>query len=160
MTLINRTIRRHDEAGDVENRLGSGSEHLDRNWTHARSLIGALLARSSERQKWLNDNRKEECRELLTAMTRAADMYLEERSRRPTMKQDDFIAQKEAFAEYRRCLIVLQDRIFIAAKLREKRMFKLWGDTIGDFTNDGDSKKFADRLNHIKSIIIDIATDG
>jgi len=77
-------------------------------------LIGALLARSSERQKWMNDNRKEECRELLTAMTRAADMYLEERSRRPTMKQDDFIAQKEAFAEYRRCLIVLQDRISLS----------------------------------------------
>ena len=40
-------------------------------------LLGALLGRSWDRRKWLNDNRKEEYRELITALTDAAVALIE-----------------------------------------------------------------------------------
>jgi len=36
-------------------------------------LVGALLARSWDRRKWINENRKQEYRELLTTLTSVID---------------------------------------------------------------------------------------
>ena len=89
-------------------------------------------------------------------MTKTADAYLAEHEER---KQNgvNLNHQHEAYIQYRNSLIVLQDRIFIARDLKKKTMFRLWGDTIGDFTKDGNGDKFVARLNAVEDIIIDIA---
>ena len=50
---------------------------LEKTWTLIGSLVGlgfgAFLTRSWDRKKWMKDNRKEECRELLSAVTRTVD---------------------------------------------------------------------------------------
>ncbi len=39
-------------------------------------------------------------------------------------------------------------------------MFKRWNDTTIDFLTDGDLRKFGEKLNELKAIIIDIAVNG
>jgi len=123
-------------------------------------LVGTLLARSWDRQKWMNDNLKEECREPLTAMTKVADSCLEARAQIGSPGTAKVEAVQAAWAEDRKCMIVHQDRIFIAQRLNQERMFKRWNDTTIDFLTDGDLRKFGEKLNELKAIIIDIAVNG
>src|SRR5882762_7637722 len=120
-------------------------------------LVGALLARRWDRQKWTNDNRKEECRELLTAMTKVADSCLEVRAHFASASAVKTEAVQAAWVEDRKCMIILQDRIFIARRLNQERMFKRWNETTTEFLKDGDVQKFGERLNTLKQIVIDIA---
>jgi ParB-like chromosome segregation protein Spo0J len=121
-------------------------------------LVGAYLARSWDRQKWINDNRKDECRELLTSMTMVADVVLEAYIKKGTPYFGD--AMNLVWEEERKCMRILQDRIFIAEKLKEGKVRKLWQTVTTDYFEDGDAKKFGARLNEIKAIIIDIALKG
>jgi hypothetical protein len=140
--------------GDIGGRVWSGVGPL------VGVLVGTLLARSWDKQKWMNDNRKEECRELLTAMTKVADSCLEARARIGSAGPAAIEAVQAAWAEDRKCMIVLQDRIFIAQRLSQERMFKRWNDATNEFLNEGDLDKFGVRLNELKRVIIDIALNG
>jgi hypothetical protein len=121
-------------------------------------LVGAWLARSWDRKKWISDGRKEECRELLTAMTVVADLALEAYSKKGTPEFTH--AMKIAWEEERKCLRILQDRIFIAGRLKDTRVRKLWQTVTTDYLRDGDAKVFGKRLDEIKTIIIDIALNA
>jgi hypothetical protein len=123
-------------------------------------LVGTLLARSWDRKKWMNDNRKEECRELLTAMTKVADSCLEARAQTESAGAAKTEAVQAAWAEDRKCMIILQDRIFIAQRLSQEKMFKRWNETTSEFLKEGDVQKFGERLNTLKQIVIDIASKG
>ena len=57
-------------------------------------------------------------------------------------------------------MIVLQDRIFIAKRLREEKLFNRWHDATNEFLKDGDEHKFGDKLNQLKGVVIDIAING
>jgi hypothetical protein len=119
--------------------------------------IGAWLGCSWDRKKWIKDKRAEECKELLTAMTKVLDIAMEARSLKDkgNPKFNEVVAA--GWAEERKCLIVLQDRIFIQKELRENTVRKLWSTLVTDFLQDGDDKKFSMRINELKHIIIGIA---
>jgi hypothetical protein len=118
--------------------------------------IGATLSTRNQKRQWIADNKKEECRELLTAMTKVADLALEARAQKDSGGAE-VLALQATWAEERKCLIILQDRIFIAEKLRAKKVSALWRALATDFIANGDAKKFGEKLNEIKAIIIDIA---
>jgi hypothetical protein len=121
-------------------------------------LVGAWLAHSWDRKKWIADNRKDECRELLGSMTMVADLTLEAYSKKGTA--DFKLAMAVAWQEERRCMRILQDRIFIAERLKRAGMRGLWQTVTTDYLQDGDAKKFGKRLDEIKAIIVEIALDG
>jgi len=121
-------------------------------------LIGAWLARSGDRKRWIADNRKEECRELLTSMTMVADLTLEAYSKRNTV--DFKPAMVIAWEEERKCMRILQDRIFISKRLKTDRVRARWQTVSTDYLQDGDAKQFGIRLNEIKAILVDIALKG
>ncbi len=121
-------------------------------------LVGAWLAHSWDRKRWVNDNRKDECRELLTSMTAVADLALEAYSKKGT--QDFKSAMAIAWEEERRCMRILQDRIFIADRLQTTQVRRLWQTVTTDYLQDGDAQKFGQRLDELKAIIVDIALNG
>src|SRR5712691_8008329 len=89
-------------------------------------VIGALLTRSWDRKKWLNDNRKQEYRELLTSLTNACSAMIDNFHAKGASLQTE--AQREATKEeYFKSLRVLKDRIFIAEEVEQMNLFDRWG---------------------------------
>jgi hypothetical protein len=123
-------------------------------------LLGAYLARSWDRKKWMNDNRKNECRELLTAITKVVDAALNAVTDEKTFGGGTPEALQAAWDEDRKCMIIFHDRIFIADDLIEKNIFTLWHNILSDYVQGRDPKGFGVRLNNLKDMIRDIAMKG
>jgi hypothetical protein len=121
---------------------------------------GAYLTRLWQRKQWLADNRKEECRELLSAIAKSADALLEARSQIELKSDTTDEAVKAVWAENRECMILFQDRIFTAKKLEENKLFTTWHDASVEFLKNGDRKKLGAILKHVNVTIVDIALNG
>ena len=100
-------------------------------------LVGAAFVRSPprDRRKWLNDNRKEEYRELITALTDAATAMMERVESRDgahiqLVERTLRIRRGETGAVVSNQLKVLQDRLFIAAEIEKMKLFDRWGDAV------------------------------
>src|ERR1700733_13084140 len=74
-------------------------------------VVGHFLTKSSQQKQWLLNNRKDEFRELLTAMAESmtAAMKVDPRVRRITTEEQDAIVQTQA-----NFFRVVRDRIYIA----------------------------------------------
>ena len=84
-------------------------------------FIGAYLTRSWDRNKWLNDNRKEEYRSLLTTLTESSLSI-----RNSGSSPEDgilYLERETAFTKFHR---VVHDRIFIAAEIEEMKLVERW----------------------------------
>jgi hypothetical protein len=88
-------------------------------------------------------------------MTVVADSALEAYSKKGTPEFTH--AMTIAWEEERKCMRILQDRIFIAEKLKDTHVRRLWQTVTTDYLKDGDAKRFGKRLDEIKAIILDIA---
>jgi hypothetical protein len=90
-------------------------------------FVGAILTRSAERKKWLNDCRKDEFKELLTTLTGASMALISEydggRAARIYFRPEDVW---EPHDSYMKSLRVLKDRIFIADDLEKLKVFERW----------------------------------
>jgi hypothetical protein len=118
--------------------------------------IGAYLTRSWDQRKWLSENRRDECRELLTALTNAVASLIEE-------SQSIVIAysgaeEKEKREEYLEALRVLQDRIFIADDIAGINLFDRWGESVKALLKTRDVHKFEDTFEEIRKEIVRIGT--
>ena len=87
-------------------------------------LIGAWLARSSDRKRWLADNRKEECRELVRSISHASALALDIDFGRPRAEADE---------AYIQTVQTFKDRIFIADDIAKKNLLDLWADAVKDY---------------------------
>src|SRR6266851_6871445 len=105
-------------------------------------LVGAWLARSWDKQKWLSDNRKQECRELLTAVTHAATAILDRDTGTDVLSQ----MRKQALANdaYLISLKVFQDRIFIAGDVERAKLFDMWPVAVNRYNSTKDRNEFDD----------------
>jgi hypothetical protein len=112
-------------------------------------LIGARLARSSERKHWLADNRKTECRELLTSISHAATL---------TLNIGKGTSRQEAYEAYLNSVRMFKDRIFIAVEVDDQKILDTWAYGVHDY---GDAKiterEFSDRIEKVREAIINIA---
>ena len=104
-------------------------------------LVGAYLTKQWQREQWLADNRKEECRELLSAIARSSDALLEARSQVEQQSVTKNDALKVSWAEDRKCMILFQDRIFTAKRLNEHKIFTTWHKAGMEFLKYGDRTK-------------------
>ena len=91
-------------------------------------FVGALLTRSWQRKQWLLDNKKAEFRELLSTLSESSHCILRnfpaEGFAGAKMSSGDELRQvREAAINGRR---VIQDRIFIAKRIREENILDRW----------------------------------
>jgi hypothetical protein len=111
-------------------------------------LVGAYLAKSSDRKKWLSENRKQECQELLGAITACAVTILSDFSRTEDIQR---------FASYVKTIEVFHTRIFIAGDVEKEKLEERWAHAVHDFGLNWVRKSFDDALEGIRAKIIRIA---
>lgn len=113
-------------------------------------IVGAWLTRSWDREKWIKDNRKQECKELLAAISKAATLLFASR-----MVRDVDVASRDAFLE---SLKVFSQSIFIARDVEYQQAFDLWKEAVHDYNTTLDHHKCDEKLEQIRTKIIAIAT--
>jgi hypothetical protein len=120
-------------------------------------FIGARLTRSGERNKWLNDCRKEEFKELLTTLTNASIALIKERQ--PEFGDPYLRPEKiwEAQDSYMRSLEVLRSRIFISDDLDELKVYTRWAEAMKTMVETKSYGLFEKTFEQIRSDIINVA---
>jgi len=104
-------------------------------------LVGALLGRSWDRQKWLNDSVKQECQELLGAITKSATQILADGGRK-------------SWDTYLDALTAFHTRIFIAEEVEKEKLLDLWARAVREFGEGRDRQKFDDAVEKIRAAIV------
>jgi hypothetical protein len=113
-------------------------------------LVGAWLARSWDKRKWIDDNRKEECRELLTAIIDAASVMIRHATARG-------VSQNQVDEGYVTALKTFENRIFIATDVENQGLVNMWADAVSRFSSRGSVEEFDFVLDIIKKKIIAMA---
>ena len=125
-------------------------------------LLGAFvthtLSKSARHEEWLRDARRQEYKEVLTALSTA---YLELiRFGTPGTVIPGEIERRISDLEaetYR----VLQDRILIANELESKDIPRLWTEAVENFARsrtEGYERRFAERYKRIRETLVELAT--
>ena len=113
-------------------------------------IIGAMLTRAWDRRKWINENRKQEYRELLTILTGAAAALIHN-TQVIVQSPAEQIATRD---EYFKSLRVLQDRIFIANEIGKMNLFDRWGTALKNLQESKDVHKFEDSFEAMRKELV------
>lgn len=113
-------------------------------------IIGAMLTRAWDRRKWINENRKQEYRELLTTLTSACTALIDNAQALVQSPAEQIFARDEYFKSLR----VLQDRIFIANEVSKMDLFDRWGAAMKDLQETKDFRKFEDSFEVMRNEIV------
>jgi len=113
-------------------------------------LIGAMLTRAWDRRKWINENRKQEYRELLTTLTSACTALIDNAQALVQSSAEQISAR----GAYFKSLQVLQDRIFIANEIGKMNLFDRWAAAMKDLQETKDFRKFEDSFEVMKNEIV------
>jgi hypothetical protein len=118
-------------------------------------VLGHYLTRSWQREQWLRDSRKQEFRELLTALTRAYQCmsFLKLPANLLNQEHHDRILSTLEEAN-----ITFNDRIYISEDLREKKLYDLWLAARTQYEKDHDWNKFLAVHQQIRNEIVKAAT--
>jgi hypothetical protein len=119
-------------------------------------LVGALLARSWDKQKWMKDTRKHEFQELLTALTDAATAILGSKER--VVPGIAHRGDGPAYAAYLKTVRVFNDRIFISKDLKERKFLDRWAFAVNQYAASPDRNTFDETFEAIQNEIIELAT--
>jgi hypothetical protein len=104
-------------------------------------LIGAYVANRNQRKHWIADNKKQEYRELLTALTRAFGAMLELRGAGMiALGPED---QRAYGAMETQALQIIRDRLFIADEVTQMDLLNRWADATKDFDSTHNPRTFA-----------------
>ncbi len=121
-------------------------------------LVGAGLSRSWDRRKWLNDNRKQEFRELMETLSEAASGMI---SRQISRNWGEALTEKEAeqvSVSHMASLKVIKNRIFIAEDVKEMNLFNRWNDGIHAMRMAEDVRPFEGMWDQVSEELIARAT--
>ena len=113
-------------------------------------IIGAMLTRAWDRRKWINENRKQEYRELLSTLTSACTALIDNAQALVQSPAEQIAARDEYFKSLR----VLQDRIFIAGEIGKMNLFDRWGTAMKHLQETKDFHKFEDTFETMRSEIV------
>ena len=103
-------------------------------------FIGHLLARSWERRKWLADNKRDEYREVLKALTAALSPVIQ------CVKPGLRVGDKEVMARIEAMNLTnetIESRIFIHQDLESLDLYRRWATPVSDYEKHHDDKIFA-----------------
>jgi heme exporter protein D len=113
-------------------------------------FIGAWIANRNQRKQWVADNRKQEYRELLTALVNASGDVMERLS---PMAAHGPESQKQFYESERAVGIIIYDRIFIARDVKEMNLGPRWITAINEVNRNGDVRLFAERISQMQQEI-------
>jgi hypothetical protein len=115
------------------------------------SILGGAFVQTwqghRERKRWEANNRKEEYKELLRKITRAATRIM---AIRYPMVASGPVEQKEAVIAYDEALQAIQDRIYIADELHALRIYDLWTASIQELHHDGQMQGFDENFQKLR----------
>jgi hypothetical protein len=127
-------------------------------------MSSQLMARKSQRRQWVADNRKQEARELLTALSDASlalaywwaeiDTLIEkgEGINLSSKAAIEFKALNAAFHK------IVHDRLFIANDVREAGILEKWIAVIAGQTKDHNYEKQMEGVSKLKELIVEMGT--
>lgn len=104
-------------------------------------LLGARLARRSQRDQWIADNRKSEYRELLTALTKAFTGIVQLRAPGVALGPQEQKALSDLEAQ---SFVAIRDRIFIAKEIENLKLLARWSQALRQYDNTLDVAAFAE----------------
>jgi len=116
------------------------------------TAFGAYLSRSAVRKHWLEDNKRQEFHELLSALLRAHNAAQLSHSD-GAAHWDRTLLQSYTNAIYE-AGIVLEDRLFINEDITRLDLKSRWEGAMGDLRSTHDHRGFSDRFEKIKQDII------
>jgi hypothetical protein len=123
--------------------------------TYLGAFLNQHFSKSARREEWLRDNKKQEYKELLTALSNAYLTLI--RFGTPGTALPGEIERQISDTEadsYR----VLRDRLFIAVELESKNISQLWTEAAHNFAVNRDARKFAERFSAINDKLVRMAT--
>jgi hypothetical protein len=120
-------------------------------------LIGAMLTRSWDRQKWMNDNRKQEFRELIDALTDAATALMAQQTAYNNGEELEF-EHTEAPDKHTQALKVIKTRIFIAGDVKQMDLLDHWTESIKRMRETNGIHCFEITFENVRDEIIARAT--
>jgi hypothetical protein len=117
------------------------------------ALLGHYLSKTWQREQWILDNRKQEYRELLSAISHSVVTLI---------ARDRGVVDKGALRVYLEDLStevyrMLGDRIFIADDLAREHIREKWMAAVRAFTEDCKMDEFALRVYEIKEQLVHLA---
>jgi hypothetical protein len=125
-------------------------------------LIGGWMTYRIQSRQWLANTRKEEYRELLTALTDAASSLIENAQMKLHMVQSGetqrLELQQRTKEKYFNSLKIMQDRLFIAREVEQMELFDRWGRAMKDLQETNKYQTFEDRFEAIQRDIVNRAT--
>jgi hypothetical protein len=113
-----------------------------------------IISGYREKRRWLADNRKEEYRELLGALTRSTTLWIHHRGIPGPKAATEM---KEAQEAHEVALGVILDRIFIAEEIEKANIYDLWTTALAELKNTNDIRAFSDRFEKIRHAILESA---
>lgn len=130
------------------------------------TFAAQLLARSSQRIQWVLDNRKQECRELLTALLVCYHALLKVKSTRheggfgdSSMRTDwdDEENYKKTEDDLKR---IIGDRLFISSDVENVQVRSKWIRVAKKFQKDWDQGPVTLEFEGLRSAIVRMATES
>ena len=123
--------------------------------TLASGVIAQRMARQSQLEQWMLDNRKQECRELLSSLATTFLVMLRHRETEMHHSPEVQNLLSDSRLESAR---MLHDRIFIRGDLERVRILKRWAEASSRYDREHDDSRFTAEFSGIQNDLIDIAT--
>jgi hypothetical protein len=119
-------------------------------------IIGAYISNRNERKHWIADNKKQEYREIITALVDAYRAVLESTAPMVAYGPEE---QRKFWQSEQNLLITLNTRIFIADEVSQLKIQERWLEAVGSYRNVHHRRELSDKMNEIKYDLIDSAKD-
>ena len=115
------------------------------------SILTYTLTRRWQREQWIADSRKEEFRELLTAIAKSMDVHIRIwREGRPQTPEDQVELQEAVSETFR----TFHDRVFISEEIDQFRIEKIWVDAAKTYKETFDAEVLFDAHDEIRKAIV------
>jgi hypothetical protein len=127
-------------------------------------FAGQWMSRSSQRIQWVLDNRKQECRELLTALSVCYDSLLKVKSTRYMgFASDTLQVDVDSERYYKKTeddlKRIIGDRLFIAADVENVQIRSKWIVAAKTFQKDWRESPVTREFEALRSAIVRMATE-
>jgi hypothetical protein len=128
--------------------------------TLASVLVGNFLSRSGQREQARLDNKKQEYRELMTSM---ADAYTQLLRLGTETVGRSLEVRAEIEGAQSKSLRTIHDRIYIAEKIRDLKLFENWTAEMTNFMNSHSGQtgrlRFAERFLALQDLVRSLAIE-
>jgi hypothetical protein len=119
--------------------------------------LGYLLTSRQQRKQWFQDRRREEYRELLSALTTSymTLLHISEQveNEQKIQAEISLLGEKAKIEAYR----VLRDRIIIAEEIMSAETLVEWDTAVTNYLKTLDTVKFANRFSSINATLVHMA---